>query len=372
MKKLLIYSAATKGYEYALAAQAHKVIANLLAASRIDSEWKIYVVLVTNKDECIREAQAVYASHPGIEVIPMVDARLGEGLKNYEAEAQLLIAQMRTMATSRARALDVDFVWSLDSDVLPPHNALRCMLSMLEFDAGYYGVAFCPYPSQGGGFFLGGRGSSRDNIFPNAHPDEKTIPKELKQRASELEAYLKNSAGKPEADLVAARKEIREIYREIRSLPSDKNVFARNAKQWRQRGWFDEAYPAIGKGAVVPVDWTGFGCILMGREALASCDWFGYDGGGTEDLYVNYHRWTAAGIRMCAIPHCVCDHVIRHRSIKGKLVHIHSYHEQHGECVGHLRQKNLPWYSHVAGEAPSPSNDGGLHDMLPVKSEPLP
>jgi len=47
-------------------------------------------------------------------------------------------------------------------------------------------------------------------------------------------------------------------------------------------------------------------------------------------------------------------------------VHIVASHEQHGECVGHLRQQARPWYDHTAGERYNEKNDGSL---MPVKDE---
>jgi len=42
----------------------------------------------------------------------------------------------------------------------------------------------------------------------------------------------------------------------------------------------------------------------------------GYDGRGTEDLYVCFHRWYPAGLRIGAIPHSLCDHVIEIEKIQ--------------------------------------------------------
>jgi hypothetical protein len=112
-------------------------------------------------------------------------------------------------------------------------------------------------------------------------------------------------------------------------------------------------YPAIGKGAIVPVDWTGFGCTMMNREALALCDWAGYEGHGTEDLFINYNRWDANDIKMCCIPHCPCDHVVRNpdpNKSLGEFVHVRSFHDTDEEYTGHLRQRPCEWYAHTPGE----------------------
>lgn len=359
---LFIYSAGTVGYCAPMKAQAQRVVANLFADTRV-RDMRVVVCLITGQEtnEELSLAYKVYQQSPLVSQVYVVRDKFSCDVENYKVSAQLLIAQMRTVAVSEAMRHQADYCWSLDSDVLPPTNALRCMFDMLAFDDGYYQVSFCPYPSQGGGAFLGGRGDMASPILPDVYEDEKTVPDELLQKREELRAKLDDNENRvtgKEARVILD--ELNEIEKQIRAVPSEGNVFHNNAKGWRRRGWFDNAYPAIGKGAVVPTDWTGMGCLLMSKQALACCDWFGYDGRGTEDLFVNYRRWAAAGIRICVIPHCPCDHVIRHPNNKGHYVHIMSYHEPMGECAGHLRQKALPWYDHRAGETASDENDGNV------------
>lgn len=358
--KLFIYSAGTVGYCAPMRAQAQRVVASLFADDR-SKDMEVHVCLVTGeeRDSNIEEALRVYESCPRVRRAYVVRDKFSSGSENYKVPAQLLIAQMRTRAVMEAVSIDADLCWSLDSDVLPPVNSFRCMLDMLQFDRGYYQVSFCPYPSQGGGSFLGGRGDVASPILPDVYEDEKTVPEALIEKRAAMREVLNDTSNRPSH--AEARKlidEMNELEKEIRAIPSEGNVFHNNAKAWRRRGWFDNAYPAIGKGAVVPTDWTGMGCLLMSKQALACCDWLGYDGRGTEDLFVNYHRWAAAGIKICAIPHCPCDHVIRHPNHKDQYVHIMSYHEAQGECEGHLRQRALPWYDHRAGEFQSDENDG--------------
>jgi hypothetical protein len=69
------------------------------------------------------------------------------------------------------------------------------------------------------------------------------------------------------------------------------NVFFCNSKKFRRRGWMDAAYPGLGIGAVVPSDWCGFGCTPMSKRALSLAQFDGYDGSGTEDLYMVWKRW---------------------------------------------------------------------------------
>lgn len=361
--RLAIYTTATEGYTYAMNAQARRIQSCVAAARAAGRRLKILVLVVGDGCEGLKAAAGHYRELlPDVEVELLGGAGLVPGEKNYDRGTQLLIGQMRTLATCRAIAWGADRLLSLDSDVLPPANALRCMLDMLEFDRGYYGVAACPYPSQGGGPFLCGRGTPERPILPCFYEDEKDIPGELQKKREGLRAEAEVCAkeGK-EVDGKLVEK-LRAVDKQIEDLPPNANVFTLNGRKWRRRGWFDNAYPAIGKGAVVPCDWCGFGCTMMNREAMALCDWSGYDGAGTEDLYINFHRWYPAGIRIAAVPHAPCDHVVRHRTEDGKFVHIVTGHEEGGECVGHLRQYTRPWYAHGLGERYDEKNDGKLYE----------
>ena len=332
--KLTIYTAATSGYTHALEAQARRVCAAVKLDQRIA---EARVLIVTDDTESCSCAAAVYED-AGIRVEYLAPRRTGG--TNYETEAQLLIAECRQLATSRAQALDSDLLWSLDSDVLPPANSLRCMVDMLDFDGGWYGVAFCPYPSQGGGAFLGGHGTPQNPILPDFDESEKDVPREILDERRSLQKALQKAA---ESERESIGQKLHELEKRIREIPPKMNVFAANGKRWRRRGWFDFAYPAIGRGAVVPVEWIGFGCTLMGREAMALCDWAGYDGRGTEDLFICFRRWHPAGIRIACIPHCPCDHVIRDKENPGQHIHIATGHADDPEFLGHLRQWRLPW-----------------------------
>jgi hypothetical protein len=267
-----------------------------------------------------------------------------DGHTNYKEDAQLAIAQMRTAAFCTARTLGADFVWSLDSDVLPPANGLKCMLQMLAFDDGYYGVATCPYPSQGGGGFLFGRGTIYKQIADDVTEDERTLPPELMQELKEHRA--KQPKDKPDEAWI---KEMQRLEEEVKKCPPKGNVFELNSKGWKKRGWGEMAYPAIGKGSIVPTDWVGMGNTLLGSKALQLTDFSGYDGKGTEDLFLVWRCWYPNGIRCVALPHCLSHHVIRDRE-KGGYTLCFAYHETEGETAGHIRLRHLPWYSHEPGE----------------------
>jgi hypothetical protein len=329
--KLCIYTAATKGYSHALVAQARRIVAGLYLESRIT---KTLFVFVTDNENEVAKAKAIYEAS-GIETETILTDKTGG--ENYKEAAQLLIASMRQDASTRALSWGADLCLSLDSDVLPPANAIRCMIDMIQFDGGFYSVTFCPYPSQGGGAFLGGRGTPQHPILPDFYEDEKKIPKDMIKNRDELRKQVQSS---PEDKDI--RDKLTEVDKKIREIPPTGNVFAMNAKKWRPRGWFDFAYPAIGRGAVVPVEWIGFGCTMMNRHALSLCDFDGYDGRGTEDLYINFRKWYPAGLKIACIPHCPCDHVIRDKE-KGGHILVATGHADDTEHSGHLRQWKMPW-----------------------------
>lgn len=329
--KLAIYTAATKGYGHALVAQARRIISGLALENRITETLFIFV---TDDESEVEKAKSIYDAS-GISTEVLITDRTGG--ENYKEAAQLLIASMRQSASTRALAWGADLCLSLDSDVLPPANAIRCMIDMISFDGGFYSVAFCPYPSQGGGAFLGGRGTPQNPILPDFYEDEKKVPKDLIKSRDDLRKQLQSSPD--DKDL---RDKLTEADKLIREVPPTGNVFAMNAKKWRPRGWFDFAYPAIGRGAIVPVEWIGFGCTLMNRQALSLCDFDGYDGRGTEDLYINFRKWYPAGLRIACIPHCPCDHVIRDKETGGHIL-VATGHADDAEHSGHLRQWKMPW-----------------------------
>lgn len=335
---LTITVCATRDYTYAIPELAARVQANLAYAN-------LQARLIMVGDESPETATAFSSfAKMGLATCELITLPLPPSAKNYQTEAQNMIARMRGVAFMAARACNSNFCWSLDSDVLPPENALECMLGMLAFDKGFYGVAACPYPSQGGGDFLCGRGTPQRTILPDATPEERTLPPRL-QRCLELR---RERAKAP----TAAQKEYAKLHRVERMVekcPPKADIFELNSKgNWKRRGWFSAAYPAIGLGSVVPSDWCGFGCTLMNRNALAAASFDGYEGKGTEDLYIVWRRWHPKGIRIAAIPHAPCDHVIRARARDGsqdlsKLVLVEGFHEQEGECVGHLRQRRTPF-----------------------------
>ena len=342
--KLVVTVAATANYCYAMKTLGRRIAANLANAGI--NEACTAIIAGDNSRQVKDSVKAWKEALPPHWVVEHVVA--GEekpGEPNYKLQAQLLIATLRGAAFTEARRFNPEYCWSLDSDTLPPANALRCMIDMLRFDNGYYAVSTCPYPNEA---FLGGRGTQFNPISQDYIEDERILTDDLKAERVALEAEIKRFNDEKVTELPEEFKERRRKYDEaVQKCPPDGNVFNVIAKHgWRRRGWFEQAYPGIGKGSVVPSDWCGFGCTLMNREALSLANFEGYDGGGTEDLFVVWRRWWPAGIRINCIPHCPCDHVIWAKKKGGspdEYTIILSLHETQGECIGHLRTMKQPW-----------------------------
>jgi hypothetical protein len=374
--KIAITVCATTKYMYAMTAQARRV----QVACRDYLKDEIHIIFAGENPSAMERIKALYSELIPTAHVHLLIVKVEDGHKNYKEAAQLVIGQLRTAVFSKARALDVDYCWSLDSDVLPPANALKTSIQMLEFDDGYYSISTCPYPSQGGGGFLGGRGTVYQPILPDWYDNERTIPEELKKQLQDLRAEmdavqvlhkksLETGSGDSKKfmeDQERFGKAMHEINEKIRQCPPKGNVFKANGENWMRRGWMDQAYPGIGRGSVVPVDWCGYGCTLMNRRALAEAVFDGYDGKGTEDLYTVWSHWYQANLRINAILHCPADHVIRNPGKENYFVHMQAYHETEGECVGHLRIRSRAFYSFDAGEKYDPENNGIL---IPPKKE---
>ena len=370
--KLAICIPATKSYSYALSAQCRRIQA---AVSHID---KGHIILVGDKNQKLADAHELYKkllpdwNHIYIDKFEGID----DSHKNYTNEAQLVISQLQTEAFSIARTLKADQVWSVESDVLPAPNSLKCSQWALEFDDGYYSVALSTYNSQGMGDFMGGRGTPQQNILPDWYEDEREIPEKLRKELKETRGFLQRKPEEMKAEdpkkIESAVKKLHELEKEVREKcnPKHKTIWKANAIQWRRRGWLSQAYPAIGKGAILPTDWVGWGCTQLNQKALNWILFDGYDGSGTSDLYICWRRWHQSGLRACVLTHCPADHVVRDKNNPNKYIQCQAYFETEGECVNHLRMRPVPFYSHDIGEKYDIKNDGKMTPEPPSKLEP--
>jgi len=346
--KIAITTNATDNYQYALEAVIQAITQNRFhLETRYPGAYTFDFILVGN--ESIRKfTESLKSLGWEDESIHEVISDKWREDKKYCENNNLVVAQMRNAAYNRARSLGADYVWTLDADVIPPPNGLACSLDMLRFDDGLYDVAFCPYPSQGGGSFLGGHGSQQKPIFDDYEIDEREVPEDL---AKEFELAVSVYEEKMDIESFDAMREIEVKIKKECPPKFNGNVDKLNAEFGRRRrGFLDQAYPGIGEGSVVPIEWYGCGCFLMSKSALGFADFVGFTGRGTEDLYMIWHRFYLKGFRACCITHCPCDHVIR-RGEEKEILHCHSYHELRDvEDHGFLKRKYVSFYAHVPGE----------------------
>jgi hypothetical protein len=261
--------------------------------------------------------------------------------KDYKEPAQMRIASLQGAAFAAARKIRATALWSVEADNLVPADALRVAewaLAMPQADGSpFYEVAAVTYPN---GLFLGGNGTPQNPIAEDFNEKERKVPPRLTRALEVCRDRLKDYKDKTIGERESKR--LGRLHERVKKCPPEGNVFEVTAKHgWRRRGWMDYAYPGIGRGAIVPSDWCGLGCTLLSSRALALATFEGYDGRGTQDLFLCWHRWHPAGLRIACIPHTVADHVKRDK--EGKIVHYRAYHETEGEYRGHLRVRQQEW-----------------------------
>ena len=347
---LVVATAATKGYLYVW----DSFVASLATAAAHHEAGVFVFATDSSKEATAAEKQAQMVLPPNWRIAKLVVMPSADDSKSYNVDAQMRIAALQGAAFQFARSKEKpDFLWSVESDVLVPPNALRVLewtLQMPQEDGTpYYDVAAATYPN---GMFLGGFGTYQNPIAEDFLPRERKLSPRLKLISERCEERIKAFEVKASKEaalngrnelLVKEYKRRERLMDRIKKSPPQGNVWEMNAKHgWRRRGWLDNAYPAIGKGAIVPSDWCGLGCTLMSKRALALADFNGYDGRGTQDLFLCWHRWHPAGLRIACVPHVVCDHV-KTEEFDGKKrkVHYHAYHERDGEMRGHLRVNRI-------------------------------
>jgi len=355
---------ATKKFTVALGAQATAVLNTIKEFERVHEKLEVHFVLVSEGNEKMRKLAEWYLTHlPTCKVHEIIEEKFNDDHQNYKLKAQRLLATMQTLAFNKAKSLDVDFTWSLESDVLPHSNALRVMYDVLKFDDGYYNIAFCPYVSNGSvnGNFMGGYADHKRHIFPDVYPDERRIPPKISKRMVDynnqilkIQKHLKSKKG----DMDSSLKKMRTLQSKLRfwnkyvekRCPPKSNVFGLNSVNYRRRSWLNAAKPGLGRGDLTQSDWSGLGCNLFSRKALNYIDFAGYEGKGTSDLFLNHNRHNPNELRIGLVAHCPCDHVVRvkvldkidgstkKKTFRTEYRHLFAYFEQEGECKGHLRQ----------------------------------
>lgn len=330
---------ATEHHAYALPQQAARTAACYCDAGIEEGE----VIIVTDNSKTTKKGVKAYheAMPAGIKVTHIqIENNTPLDFKYDNNPALLLlIARLQHVAWTAARKLRPDYIWSLESDVMPPANALTCMIDCLRFDRSrVYDVAICTYGNQG---FVGGRTVPGHWIAPDVYDDEREITDELKaeQVAREESIKLLNQENKqPTEDQV---KVWRELDEKVKQCPQKGNVHTLNGIRYRRRGWLEAAYPGVGWGAFVPTDWVVLGCTLMSPIAFNSAHFEGYQGQGTQDLWIGNNCWQK--LKKAVIPHCLCHHIKRQKDDPQKIDVLFARHEQDGEFENHPRVAPTPW-----------------------------
>jgi hypothetical protein len=344
---IAIATYATKSYLYAWPQCIRSI-----AAAAAHHEEAHFIFATDDSEESKRAEEIAKGELPsGWQVTTIRMKGMEEDAKDYKETAQLRIATLQGAAFACARSkVRADMLWSVESDNIVPANALRVLEWTLQMpDAAglpYYDIAAATYPN---GLFLGGFGTPQNPIAEDFLPSERKLSRRLKFLLEECERRLKESNGVVDV-IKKEQSRIGRLQKFVKKSPPDGNIWEIMAKHgWRRRGWMDFAYPGIGLGAIVPSDWCGLGCTLLSKRALALADFSGYDGRGTQDLFLCWQRWHPAGLRISCVPHTPCDHVKREKeaqedgSEKDVVTHYRACHEQSGECKGHLRIKKQPW-----------------------------
>jgi hypothetical protein len=333
MTHLAITTYATSRYAYALEEQAPLLLAALRYA-QIPLDLVRWIYASDGSQQAQAAFKAVRAALPEAVVCQhLCLTGLNESPDGqHETASNLTIARLQAAAWHAARCAGASHVWSVESDILPNPNTLRTLLDTVSFDRGWYDVAMAGYPNAA---FLGGHGDPQHWIAPTVYEDERLLPDDLRAALDARAERMRTGPPPTEEE----EEQWRELDKQVEAAPPKGNPFGLQAAGWRPRGWLESAYPGIGQGAVLPTHWVGLGCTLLTGRALDLANWTGYEGKGTQDLWLCWRCWHPAGLRLAVVPHALCSHVKRQGD--SGFVTWFARHELGGPCHGHLRVDTL-------------------------------
>lgn len=354
-KSLAICIAGTKNYLYAWEQCVKRVITAALYFKTVH-----FIFCTDESEEGENAAEFLSQQIPSHWKTHIIKQNMDDNSQNYKKEAQMRIAKLQGAGFQLARTLNVDFCWSVESDVLVDPQALEVAEWALNMPGNFYDIAAVLYFN---GAFLCGGGSYSNAIAEDFLPHERRLPKRLllihETNQKRLKEFQEKFSKKPKTEedikiltkgLDKERKREARLRDKIKKYPPDGNIWEVTAKHgWRQRGWFDNAFPALRcPGAIVESWWCGLGCTLLNKRALQYANFDGYSGQGTQDLHLVNEKWHPKGLRIAAVPHVLCDHIKpktdeKGNKLPGEYTHWVAYHEKDGPYEGHLRIRSKPW-----------------------------
>lgn len=330
--KTAVFTAATKSYAYALPACA-KAMARSLSKSGDDVTWIVATDEAATVEEAVRAWGSFGLSEPKI-LDGFTEGDSEKDKAKYKEQSQLLISRMQQACLDEATKLDADLYFSVESDILIHPHAYRGLKWLLECPVEpRYSVAVTTYFN---GSFLCGRGTPQRQIAEDFAEDERAIPPDLEKKIKENKSLMAKLAKERKRPSEEQMKNSSDLHEEIKKCHPKGNVFEMNAKGWKKRGWLDTAYPgAACQGAVLPTDWCGLGCTMWGRDVQELTNFSGYEGKGTQDLFLVWSKWYPAKKKIGCLVGAPASHV--KRSADGLVIWEPMFVPDNEETAGHLR-----------------------------------
>lgn len=363
--KIAITCYATASFGYLLLKQAPMIVAAIRYA-RLDPKDFIWILACDRSKEIAESSRRVLQLYTSVgmttKLLPLDVGDNGSGKHNQNSN--LVIAKLQEAAWNEAKMQGVDYIWSVEADILPQANTLRCLLDALQWDNQWYDIAMATYPNDD---FLGGYGSPVQWIAPSTYPDERLLPAALAKKIEARERARERLASKnrpPSEEQIMAWQQL-DI--EVAKCPPRSNIFGLQASGWRPRGWISSAYPGIGLGALLPTAYVGLGCTLLSPRAFNLANWVGFQGKSTQDLWLCWRVWSAHGIRMAVTTHAVCSH---QKIRDGKMTLLQAYHQVGGPTHGHLRVQRILVDENNDPIPPPPPSAGKLEEEEEDKDTP--
>jgi len=316
--KIVVFTAATKNYAYALRE-------SMLSVKRALAYADYTHVVATDRSGVTKEI----IKSTGIDA-KIIEIDCDDSEEKYKNKSQLIISDLQQACLDEAREIGADLCWSVESDILVHQSSFSSLKWVLECPEPRYDIAAATYFN---GAFLCGRGTPIRQICEDYTESERKIPEELEEKLAKKRKEIDSDGAKKEL-----MDEMEKLQEELRACPPSGNVFELNAKSWRRRGWLENAYPGAAVfGATLPTDWCGLGCTLLTKKALLHSNFDGYDGGGTQDLYLVWNKWHPAGLMIGCNVSVPAIHVKREAGQNIAWVPFFSSIENERETYGHLR-----------------------------------